>query len=275
MEKLLLGIDVANKITRDIKELCEAKTEKPKLAIVQVGNNPSDEAYLRGAISRGDKVGIEVVHFQYDTTSTEKLVAEIERLNIDNSINGILVFRPLPKEIDDDKVRNAIDRSRDVDGISDLAMAGVYSGSKEVSPPCTAQACIEILDYYGIELAGKNIVVLGRSLVIGKPVAMLLLERNATVTICHSKSKDLNKICKTADILIVAVGKAKFLTEDMVKEGQVVIDVGINVDENGNLVGDVDFDKVEPIVKAITPVPRGVGSVTSSILMNNTISDIK
>lgn len=274
MEKLLLGVNVANKITDELKSICEAREKKPKLAIVQVGSNPSDEAYLRGAISRGEKVGVDIFHCQYNEISTNELVSEIEKLNEDESINGILVFRPLPKDIDDDKIRNAIDKSKDVDGISDLAMAGIYAGDKNVSPPCTAQACMEILEHYGVELSGKNVVVLGRSLVIGKPVAMLLLEKNATVTICHSKSNNLEKKCKEADIIIVAVGRAKFLTKDMVSEGQVIIDVGINVDEDGNLIGDVDFENVEPIVRAITPVPRGVGSVTSSILMKNTISNL-
>ncbi len=275
MASLLKGAKVADAITDNVYDRATSLKNtgiEPTLAIVRVGNDPSDMAYERGAVKRAEKCGVDIFHVELPlTTTTDELLVKLSELDKDDNIHGILLFRPLPKHIDDEKVRNAISASKDVDGISDLSMSGVYGGNKNCFAPCTARACIEILKGYNISLKGKKAVVLGRSLVIGKPVAMLLLDENATVTICHSKSEDLHKILKEADIIISAVGKMDNLDETMVSAKQYIIDVGINVDEEGNLKGDVAFDKVEPIVEGITPVPGGVGSVTTSILMDHVV----
>lgn len=273
--KILSGKDVAQSITEELiarrKEL-EENGKKPTLAIVRVGENPSDLAYERGALARAEKIGIIVEkHLLDEAVKTEDVLGEIESLNKDKNIDGILLFRPLPKHIDDDKVRNAIAKEKDVDGIGDLAMAGVYSGKKIGFPPCTAEACIEILKHYNIELEGAKATVIGRSLVIGKPIAMMLIKENATVTVCHTKTKNLEGVTKNADIIIAAAGQAKTVIADFIKDGQTIIDVGINFDETGKMIGDVDFDAAIKKDIAITPVPGGVGAVTSSILMKHVI----
>lgn len=275
MARLLTGKEVAASVTEDLITRCEALKEKgkiPTLAILRVGENPSDMAYERGATNRAGKVGVELkkVLLEEDV-STEDVIAEVEKLNSDDAVDGVLIFRPLPKHIDDDAVRNALAEEKDVDGIGDGAMAGVYSGKNIGFPPCTAAACIEILKHYDIDMTGKRAVVVGRSLVIGRPVAMMLIKENATVTVCHTKTENMAQIAKEADILIAAAGRAKTVTAEFGKEGQTIIDVGINVDEDGNMTGDADFDALEPIVGAITPVPGGVGGVTTSILMKHVI----
>lgn len=275
MARLLTGKEVAASVTKDLITRCEALKEKgkiPTLAILRVGENPSDMAYERGATNRAGKVGVELkkVLLEEDV-STEDVIAEVEKLNSDDAVDGVLIFRPLPKHIDDDAVRNALAEEKDVDGIGDGAMAGVYSGKNIGFPPCTAAACIEILKHYDIDMTGKRAVVVGRSLVIGRPVAMMLIKENATVTVCHTKTENMAQIAKEADILIAAAGRAKTVTAEFGKEGQTIIDVGINVDEDGNMTGDADFDALEPIVGAITPVPGGVGGVTTSILMKHVI----
>ncbi len=186
-----------------------------------------------------------------------------------------MIFRPLPKHIDDERICESLAPSKDIDGISSSSMADVYAGSQRAFAPCTAQACIELLDYYGIELEGKRVTVIGRSFVIGKPVAMLLLERNATLKICHSRTKNLADECRDADILIAAAGKAGVVDGSFVSEGQVVIDVGINVDEEGNLCGDVKTAEVAPLVAAYTPVPGGVGTVTTTVLLKHVVEAAK
>ena len=188
----------------------------------------------------------------------------MDGLNKDTLVHGVLMLRPLPKHLDENKIRNRLLPSKDIDSMSDFSKF----------QPCTARAVIEILKFYKIDMVGKNAVVLGRSTVIGKPVAFMLIDESATVTVCHSKTQNLQEICSKADILIAAIGKAKFVTADFVKEGAVVIDVGINFDENGKMVGDVDFDAVIDKVSAITPVPRGVGSVTTSVLAQNIVNSI-
>lgn len=272
---ILTGKEVADAITERISIKCENLKGigvKPTLAIVRIGENPSDLAYERGAVNRASKVGIDIKKIELgENVSTEDVVKEIEKLNKNEEVNGILVFRPLPSHIDDDIVRNAVSEEKDVDGIGDKAMAGIYSDNNIGYPPCTAKACMEILKHYNIGIEGKNIVVIGRSLVIGKPISMMLLKENATVTICHSRTKNIEDITKKADIVIAAVGKAKFVTKDFINEKQVIIDVGINVDDEGNMCGDVDFDNVAENVFAITPVPRGVGAVTTSVLMSHVI----
>ena len=264
---ILTGKEVSAKIVDDIKNMEFKRT--PCLAIVRVGANPSDLAYERGLLKKADASGIDVsVHELPEDVDTKGVVDVVNSLNEDENISGILVFRPLPKGIDDDAVRNAIDPSKDVDGATDISMAGVYSGSGIGFPPCTAEAAIEILKYYDIPIEGKRAVVIGRSLVIGKPVSLMLLAENATVTICHSRTpkEELEMATNDADILISCIGKAKAVGKDMINEDVTVIDVGINF-VDGKMCGDVDYENVT--AKDITPVPGGVGAVTSAVLMKH------
>lgn len=198
-------------------------------------------------------------------------MATIDKVNKDDHIHGVLLFRPLPKHLNQSVIENALDPAKDVDCMTDGSMSGVFTGKKVGFPPCTPQACMEILDHYGIDCTGKKAVVIGRSLVVGKPAAMMLVKKNATVTICHTKTVDMPAVAKEADILIVAAGRAGVVGADYARAGQTVIDVGINVNAEGKLCGDVDFPAVEPVVDAITPVPGGVGSVTTSVLVGHVV----
>lgn len=244
----------------------------PTLAIVRVGERDDDIAYERGATKRSESVDVAVKHFTLPADAAqEDLLALIEKINKDNSIHGVLLFRPLPKHMDDTVICNALVPEKDIDGITNVSLAGVFAGTQTGFAPCTAQACMEILEHYGFDLKGKNVTVIGRSLVVGKPVAMMLMGKNATVTICHTRTVDMPAICRKADILIVAAGRAKVVDKDYFAPGQVVIDVGINVNEDGNMCGDADYEAAEPIVDAITPVPGGVGAVTTSILVGHVI----
>lgn len=279
MDKLLLGKNVADKLKESIREKVEnlkAKAIEPKLVIVRVGEKPDDIAYQKGATKTMEDLGIvvEVLELEQEST-TEQLADVMHKLNTDDKVHGVLMLRPLPQHIDENKIRNLLVIEKDIDCMSELALAGVLEPKQAKKKPCTPQAVIEILKHYNIEMSGKNAVVLGRSTVIGKPVALLLTDENATVTLCHSRTKDLAQVCKNADILVSAIGKAKFVTADFVKDGAVVIDVGINFDEDGKMVGDVDMDAVLDQVSAITPVPRGVGSVTTTVLAMNLIQGIK
>ena len=260
-----------NERTASDVELLKSQGITPTLCIVRVGERPDDLSYENGAVKRAAAVGVEVVKrlFPVDV-SEDELIEAIKDINSDPSIHGVLMFKPLPKHINEALVCNTLTPEKDMDGITDMSMAGVYAQKPLGFPPCTAQAVIELLDYYGVELTGKNVTVIGRSLVIGKPVSMMLIKKNATVTICHTRTKDLPAVCRKADILVAAAGKAGMVTADFVHEGQVVIDVGINwSEEKQKIVGDVDFDRVSPIVSAITPVPGGVGGVTTSVLMSH------
>lgn len=275
MEKLLKGKAVSDSISeRTLKkaEKLRAQGIIPTLAIVRLGENPGDLSYERGALKRAEQTGIEVKRFVYDTDiSQESLIEEIIKLNNDNSIHGVLIFRPLPKHIDESAVCDTLAPSKDVDGITPGSMAGVFMDSHMGFPPCTAEACMEILEYYGCELTGKKVTVMGRSLVIGKPVAMMAMRKNATVTVCHSRTgaEDFAEAGRNADVVIAAIGKARMVTDAHLGAGQVIIDVGINADEDGKLCGDVDFDSVAEKAAAITPVPGGVGSVTTAVLMKH------
>lgn len=249
----------------------------PTLCIVRVGERPDDLSYENGAVKRAAAVGVEVVKRLFPAdVSEEELISAIEEINADETIHGVLMFRPLPRHINESRVCNALDPEKDMDGITDMSMAGVYSGKPLGFPPCTAQAVIELLDYYGIELKGKNVTVIGRSLVIGKPVTMMLIKKNATVTVCHTRTADVAAEARRADILVAAAGSAGMVKADFVREGQIVIDVGINwSEEKQKIVGDVDFDEVSPIVSALTPVPGGVGGVTTSVLMSHVVESAK
>ena len=234
---------------------------------MRVGERPEDLSYERGALKRCEKVGIRVRQFTLPEESSHgDLLAVIEQINADREIHGCLLFRPLPPQIDEAAICAALDPAKDVDGITAGSLASVFTGGGAGYPPCTAQACMEILDYYGCDLTGKRAVVVGRSLVVGKPLSMLLLGKNATVTLCHTRTADLAAECRRAEVLIAAAGRANMIGRDHLAPGQLVLDVGINVDENGNLVGDVDFAAADEIVGAVTPVPGGVGAVTTSVL---------
>ena len=279
MAQLLKGAEVVSALNETIQADVAALLSRgvtPTLAILRVGDKPDDLAYERGAMKRAETVGVAVRQIALpQTVSQEALLAEIEKINSDESIHGCLMLRPLPKHIDDLRAREALLPEKDIDGITEGSLAGVFTGTKRGFPPCTAQACMEILRHYQIDLAGKNAIVIGRSLVIGKPVAMMLLGQNATVTICHTKTKDMPALTKRADILIVAAGKPGVIGAEYVSAGQIVLDVGINFNAEGKMTGDADFAAVEPIVGAITPVPGGVGTVTTSVLMAHVVEAAK
>ena len=283
MAELLKGKPVADRITVEITEKAaklRASGVVPTLAIVRLGEDPGDLSYEKGAMKRATEVGVEVRNIVLPREAAQdELVAEIKKLNADDSIHGVLLFRPLPKHMDEKAVCEVLDPAKDIDGITSGSLAGVFMDSEIGFPPCTAAACIELLDHYGYDLKGKKVTVMGRSLVIGKPVAMMAIRKNATVTICHSRTKpeDFTAAGTSADIVIAAVGKARMITEEMLGDDQVIIDVGINMDENGKLCGDVDFDREAPDsglgakAAAVTPVPAGVGSVTTAVLMKHVI----
>lgn len=272
MAQLLDGKEVAQAITQRVcakVEKLKANNVFPTLAIVRVGENPSDRSYEAGALKRAEKTGVQVHQYGYDgDVSQEELLRDVELLNRDKTVHGVLMLRPLPLQIDDGLLRNALLSEKDVDGITDGSLAGLFTGTHRGFAPCTARACMEILDHYRIDLTGKKVTILGRSLVIGKPAAMLAMERNATITVCHSKTgaDAMKKICRESDVLIAAMGRAAMIDSQYVKEGQTILDVGINVDENGKLCGDVDFGAAAA-AGAITPVPGGVGAVTTAVLM--------
>lgn len=271
--KLLRGKEVTDALNERLVQRSEdlrSKGISPTLAIVRVGERPDDMAYERGAMNRAEKTSVDVKQFIYDENITEEeLIAEIKKINEDDSIHGVLLFRPLPAHMDDNNVRNALAPRKDIDGITDASMAGIYSDEDRGYPPCTAEACMEILNHYGIEVEGKNVAVIGRSHVIGKPVAMMLLKANATVTVCHTRTRDMAEICSTRDIIIAAAGHIGTVKKEHLSPGQTVIDVAINFDDEGNMCGDVDFPAAEEIVSAITPVPGGVGAVTTGMLMKH------
>lgn len=275
MAELLRGAPVSAAINERTRTRVQALKERgilPSLAIVRVGENDADIYYERSAMKRCADLGVEVRRVLYPGNVTEaELLAGIRQLNEDRSVHGVLIFRPLPKQIRDDAVCAALSPEKDVDGITDGSLAGVFTGSGRGFCPCTAQSCVEILDHYGIDCTGKRAVVLGRSLVIGKPVSQLLLARNATVTVCHTRTRCLSEETRRADILIAAAGHINTVTREHVSPGQILVDVGVNTNAEGKMVGDVDFQAVEPVVACITPTPGGVGAVTTAILASHTV----
>ncbi len=279
MAELLKGAQVADALNASLAKEIEALESKgvyPTLAIVRVGERGDDIAYERSAMKRCEKVGVRArqVTLPGDITE-EELLKQIGALNADASVHGVLLFRPLPKGLNDDRVRNALAPEKDVDGITDGSLAGVFTGNGVGFPPCTPQACMEVLAYNGIDPKGKRAVVIGRSLVVGKPAAMMLLSRHATVTVCHTRTADMPAVCREGEILIVSAGRAGIVDKNYLSPGQVVIDVGINVNEDGSMCGDVKFEDAEAIVGAITPVPGGVGTVTSSVLVKHVVEAAK
>lgn len=277
--QIIKGKPVADKISENlIKEVNDLSKEGiiPKLAIVRVGARPDDLAYERGALKRCQTIGIETEVIELEENITqEEYIKAVHKLNEDEKVNGILTFRPLPKHLNEDVIKYEIDPNKDIDCFNPINISKILENDKSGYPPCTPTAVVEILKYYDVDLSGANIVVLGRSMVVGKPVSMLLLNENATVTICHSRTKNLPEITSNADILVAAVGKANMVKEEYIKDGSIVIDVGINVDDQGNLCGDVDTNNVLDKVSMITPVPGGVGSVTTSILASHVVKACK
>ena len=277
MAEILKGAPVAKALTEKVAARAAALAEKgvtPKLAILRVGERPDDLSYERGAVKRADKAGVAVEKFVLPVDcSQDELMAAIEHINTDDTIHGCLMFRPLPKTLDETAACAALDPAKDCDGMTSGSLYGVFANRQVGFPPCTAEAVVRLLEHYGYELRGAEVTVIGRSLVIGKPVAMMLQAKNATVTMCHTKTRDLAAHCKAADIIVAAAGHAGTVGADCVREGQVVVDVGINWDEAaGKIVGDVDFDAVEPIVGAITPVPGGVGAVTTAVQCDHVVT---
>ena len=262
-EKMLADVAVLN-----------AKGVTPTLAILRVGERPDDISYEKGATKRCETVGVAIKNVILPADATQDdMLKSVEELNNDKSVHGVLLFLPMPKHIDEKAVRAALAPEKDVDGITDGSMAGVFTGNGKGYPPCTAQACMEILDFFKIDCTGKRAAVVGRSLVVGRPAAIMLQQRNATVTMCHTKTVDMPSVVRNAEIVIVAAGKMRAINKDYFSPGQVVIDVGINWDDVANkLAGDVDFDEAEPIVDAITPVPGGVGTVTTSVLVSHVVA---
>lgn len=277
--QIIKGKPVADKITEDLKKEVKNLNEmgiNPKLAIVRVGERPDDLAYERGALKRCQNIGIETEVVELDENiSQDEFIKAVHKLNEDDKVNGILTFRPLPKHLSEDEIKYEINPKKDIDCFNPINTAKIVENDKTGYPPCTPTAVIEILKHYDINLTGANIVVLGRSMVVGKPLSMLLLNENATVNICHSKTRNLPEIASQADILVAAVGRAKMVKKNYVKDGAIVIDVGVNVDDQGNLCGDVDMEDVLDKVSMITPVPGGVGAVTTSILATNIVKACK
>ena len=284
MAKRLLGKEVNEALVAALQARTAALKEKgvtPTLAILRLGENPSDLSYEKGATKRAEEIGVAIKNFILPEASTkEEVLAVIDQINADDSIHGCLMFRPLPKHLkaDQDEICNRVAPKKDVDSMTHLSNAGVFEGQDLGYAPCTPAACMEILDHYGIDCKGKKAVVIGRSLVVGKPAAMMLMAKNATITICHTRTVDPAAVCREADIIISAAGVLKSLTKDFVRPGQVVIDVSMNWDAEkvtskgkGGMSGDAIFDEVEPIVDAITPVPGGVGAVTTSVLMKHVV----
>ena len=275
MSVILKGAPVVATMNETNAARCAALREKgvvPTLAVVRVGAREDDLSYEKGVMARCAKVGVEVKQFLLPADAAqEELLGVIACINADPSIHGCLLFRPLPRQFDDRTVRAALAPEKDIDGITDGSLAGVFTNTALGYPPCTAQACLEILKFYGIPLSGRRAVVVGRSLVVGKPAAMMLDRENATVTLCNSRTRDLPEVCREADIVVVAMGKAGAVGAEHLREGQVVVDVGIHVNEEGKLCGDVRFDEAEPLVEAITPVPGGVGTVTTSVLVSHVV----
>ena len=274
MAQIIDGKLISKQIKDELKEKVaglKAAGREICLAVIQVGNDPASTVYVGNKKKACEYIGIKSLAYELpEETTEEELLQIIDKLNKDDSVNGILVQLPVPKHINDERIINAISPAKDVDGFSPASVGALSIGQKGFLS-CTPAGIIQLLKRSGIEIEGKECVVVGRSNIVGKPMAMLLLRENATVTVCHSRTKNLKEVCKRADILVAAVGKPKMIDASYVKDGAVVIDVGIHRNENGKLCGDVDFDSVEPVCSAITPVPGGVGPMTIAMLMNNCV----
>ncbi len=272
----LRGKKVSDGIKEYISKELETLSFVPKLAIVRVGENPDDMSYERGATKKLKSFGLDVASYVFpQDISDEDFKKAFKNINEDDEVTGILLLRPLPRTINEKDIENMIDPKKDLDGISPINIAKVFAGDTTGFSPCTAEAVIEVLKAYDIELTGKRVTVVGRSMVVGKPVSMLLLKENATVTMTHTRTVDLKKTCSDAEIVITAAGRAKMLNSDYCGQDAVMIDVGINVDENGKLCGDVDYATLDGKASAATPVPGGVGTVTTAVLAKHLIQAAK
>ncbi len=278
MSELIDGKELAKKIRKNLKKevaILKESGVNPKLAVIMVGNDPGSTVYVRNKSKACEKTGIEFEEFLFEeNTSEEELLQIIEKLNNDSTINGILLQSPVPKHIDINKAFRAILPEKDVDGFNPVNVGNLTIG-EDAFISCTPYGVIKMFEEYNIELEGKNAVILGRSNIVGKPMIQCMLNKNATVTVCHSRTQNIGEITKNADVIISAIGKPKFLKEDMVKDGSVVIDVGINRLEDGSIVGDVDFEGVSKKTSYITPVPGGVGPMTIAMLLNNVVKATK
>ena len=275
MAIIIDGKQVAENLTNNLEKEVSKFNVKPHLVVIQVGDNTASSIYVNLKKKKAEQIGIKSTVINYpDNISEEELIKKLQTLNSDTSVNAILVQLPLPKHINADNIINVISPQKDVDGFTAENTGNLLNGITPKSYPCTPKGIIKLLDTYNIDVSSKNAVIVGRSNIVGKPVAVMLLNRNATVTICHSRTKNLSDITKNADILISAVGK-KMIFADMVKKGAVVIDVGIFKDENNKTTGDVDFENVKEVASYITPVPKGVGPMTIACLMENTIELFK
>jgi len=262
---------IKEELTKKV-QLLAGKGTRTKLGIIRVGARPEDISYEKGIMKNCESIGISCeVTVLAENISNEGFMKVLEAANNDKSINGILVFRPLPAHIDEDKARNMINPAKDIDCMNPYNLAKVFEGDDSGFEPCTPAAVMEIIRFFGINLQGENVAVIGRSMVVGKPLSMMLLKENATVTICHSRTKDIKSIVSRADIVVAALGKARAIGADYIKPGAVVIDVGVNGAPEGGICGDVDFDKVKDVASKITPVPGGVGAVTTLMLLKHVV----
>lgn len=270
--EILKGAAVSAEIKNEVQQMLAGLLRTPRLAIVRVGENPDDVSYERGAVKKMENFGLQAQSFAFpgDISGADFREA-FRKINEDPEVDGILLLRPLPKQICEKEIEAMIDPAKDLDGISPVNVAKVFAGDRDGFAPCTAEAVVEVLKHYKIPMTGKRAVIVGRSMVVGKPLSMLLLGENATVTVCHTRTADLAGTCRQAEILVAAAGRARMLDSSYVGDGAVVIDVGINVDENGKLCGDVDFDSLEGAASAATPVPGGVGAVTTAVLARHLV----
>jgi methylenetetrahydrofolate dehydrogenase (NADP+)/methenyltetrahydrofolate cyclohydrolase len=272
---VIKGIEVVKAMKQDhlarVRKLRDGGLT-PCMAIVRIGAREDDLAYERTAVNRCERTEIDRKIFEFsEDVSSDEFIESFMQINNDDSIHGIMLFRPFPKHIDEKKVLEVMKPEKDIDGMTDENLVKIFKGDETGFAPCTAEAVIRILDFSGIDLTGKNVALIGRSLVVGKPLMMMLIKRNATVTVCHTRTEDIASVCKKADIVIAAAGQAKMVSSKFVGAGAIVIDVGINVDEMSRLCGDVDFDNVSEIAGMITPVPGGVGTVTTALLAEHVI----
>lgn len=269
----LKGAQVSARMKEQVQELLKDwNGSVPNLAIVRVGENPDDMSYERGAVKKMEAFGLNAATYTFPADiSDSEFKQEFARINDDPAVHGILLLRPLPKQIREKDIERMINPDKDVDGISPENIAKVFSGDPTGFSPCTAEAVVEVLKFYDITISGSRVTIVGRSMVVGKPLSMLLLKENATVTICHTRTRDLPETCRQAEILVAAAGRAKMLNQEYVGNASVVIDVGINVDQNGKLCGDVDFDSIQNQAAMATPVPGGVGAVTTAVLAKHLV----
>lgn len=275
MDRILTSNDLAVKLEEDIisrVEKLRKENHVPKLAIVRVGENPNDISYEKSLVKKGENYKIDIQRVLLDESiTTEELKSEIEKLNEDDSVTGMIIFRPLPKHIDEEVIQQTVCWKKDVDCMTPTNLAKIFQGDFSSFQPATPYASMKILEYYNIDLEGKNVAIVNRSMVLGKPMAMMVLGKNGTPIICHSRTKDLKKILKEADVVVTATGRAKSLTRDFLTEDSIVIDVGVSMGEDGKLSGDADFEDLKDFVKGITPRLGGVGKITSTLLMDQIV----